>query len=75
MYEKIVSILAKQLKIDVSKIDADTGIVDELGADSLDVVEVLMALENEFGIYVPDEEIENLRTPSDIQQYILANKK
>ncbi len=72
MYGQIVAILAKQLQIEPQKIEPDTGIVDELGADSLDVVEILLALENEFNISVPDEEIENFRTPADIQQYILS---
>ena len=72
MYGQIVAILANQLQIDQAKIEPDTAIVDELGADSLDVVEILLALENEFGISVPDEEIENFRTPADIQQYILS---
>ena len=71
MYEQIVAILAKQLRIDSAKISPDTGIVDELGADSLDVVEILMALESKFDISVPDEEIENFRTPTDIQNYIV----
>ncbi|MBE6672849.1 MAG: acyl carrier protein [Ruminococcaceae bacterium] len=72
MYEEIIAILASQLQIDPSKIAPDTGIVDELGADSLDVVEIIMALESRFGISVPDEEIEEFRTPADIQEHILA---
>ena len=74
MYGQIVTIIAKQLNIPASKIEPDTLIVDELGADPLNVVEILMALENEFDIFVPDEEIEKLRTPTDIQQYILSQK-
>ena len=72
MYEEIVAILAEQLQIDPAKIAPDTGIVDALGADSLDVVEIIMALESRFGIMVPDEEIEEFRTPTDIQNHILA---
>ncbi|MBE6638103.1 MAG: acyl carrier protein [Ruminococcaceae bacterium] len=72
MYKQIVAILADQLQIDPAKIRPSTEIVDELGADSLDVVEILMTLENEFNISVPDEEIENFRTPIDIQKYIVA---
>ena len=75
MYEEIVVILAEQLQIDPSKIAPDTGIVDELGADSLDVVEIIMALESRFGIMVPDEEIETFCTPADIQNHILAKQK
>ena len=71
MYEQIIEILAEQLQIDPAKIDPDTGIVDELGADSLDVVEIIMALESKFDISVPDEEIELFKTPADIQKQIL----
>lgn len=71
MYEEIIAVLTAQLQIDSAKIAPDTIIVDELGADSLDVVEIIMALESKFGISVPDEEIENFRTPADIQKHIL----
>jgi len=70
MYEKIVEILAKQLQIDKSKITEDTEIMEELGADSLDIVEILMEIEQEFGVTVPDEEIVNLKTPADISKYV-----
>ena len=72
MYEQIVTILANQLQIDSADIESDTQIVDGLGADSLDVVEIIMALESEFDISVPDEDIESLRTPNDIQKYIMG---
>ena len=71
MYEQIVTILANQLQINPADIEADTQIVDGLGADLLDVVEIIMTLEREFGVSVPDEDIESLRTPMDIQQYIV----
>ena len=71
MYEQIVTILANQLQINPADIEADTQIVDGLGADLLDVVEIIMTLEREFGISVPDEDIESLRTHMDIQQYII----
>ena len=71
MYEQIVTILANQLQINPADIEADTQIVDGLGADLLYVVEIIMTLEREFGVSVPDEDIESLRTPMDIQQYIV----
>lgn len=74
MYEKIVAILAKQLQLDPSKISEDTDIVEDLGADSLDIVEVLMELEQTFGVSIPDEEIIKFRTPKDIQNYIEAQQ-
>ena len=70
MYEKVVEILAKQLQIDKSKITEDSGIMENLGADSLDVVEISMALEKEFNISVPDEDIVNFKTPKDIVTYL-----
>ena len=75
MYEQIVEILAKQLRIDPSKISEDTDIVEDLGADSLDVVEMLMELEAAFSLSVPDEEIADLKTPKDIFDYVVAHEK
>ena len=75
MYEQIIDILANQLQIDRSLIREDTRIVEELGADSLDIVEVLTELEQTFSITVPDEEIINFKTPADILAYIEAQKK
>lgn len=73
MYEQIVAILAKQLNVDPSKITEDTEIVEDLGADSLDIVEVLMEMEQTFSLSVPDEEIINFKTPKDILVYITAH--
>lgn len=74
MYEQIVDILAKQLQIDPSKISEDTDIVEDLGADSLDIVEVLMELEQTFSVSVPDEQIADFRTPRDIYSFIASQK-
>ena len=70
MYEKIVEIIANQLQVDPSRINENTDIVEELGADSLDVVEMLMELEQTFSISIPDEEIIRFKTPKDILDYI-----
>ena len=75
MYEQIVEILANQLRIDKEKISEDTDLVNDLGADSLDIVEVLMELEQTFGLSVPDEEIANFKTPKDILDYVAAHKE
>ncbi len=75
MYEKIADILSKQLLIDKSKITEDSGIMENLGADSLDVVEISMAIEQEFNISVPDEEIVNFKTPRDIVNYLKEHAK
>ena len=70
MYEQIIEILARQLQADKSKIQGDTHIMEDLGADSIDVVEILMSIEEAFGISVPDEDISNMKTPNDIKAYI-----
>jgi acyl carrier protein len=70
MYEQIVAVLAKQLQIDPSSITPETDIVEDLGADSLDVVEILMELEQAFSLSIPDEEIVRFRTPAAIGAYI-----
>ncbi len=73
MFEKIADIIAKQLSADLETITEDTNIIDDLGADSLDVVEMLMAVEESVGVTVPDEEIPNLKTVRDIVEYVEAN--
>lgn len=70
VYEKFKQILAEQLDADVESITPDTDIADDLGADSLDVVEMLMAIEDEFDIEIPDEQIENLKTVGNVVDYI-----
>ncbi len=75
MFEKIKSIIADQLGIDdLDTITMETSLVEDLEADSLDAVEVIMALEDEFGIEIPDEDAENFKTIGDLYKYIEANK-
>ena len=66
MLEKIQGMLADALNISVDKVTADAKSVEDLGADSLDVVELLSQLEDEFGIIIPDEEVESLVTVADV---------
>lgn len=73
--DKVKEIISKQLSVDVKKLTEKTNIAEELGADSLDVVEILMALEEEFNISIPDEEIPNIKTIKNLADYIDANKK
>lgn len=73
MIEKIKEIIANQLGIDVDKISDDAGIVDDLGADSLDTVEMLLTIEETFGVSVPDDDVANLKTVRDISEYIEKN--
>ena len=75
MFEKIRSIISEQLSIDdVDTITLDTSLTEDLEADSLDAVEVIMALEDEFGIEIPDEEAEHFKTIVDICKFIENNK-
>ena len=66
MLEKIQAMLAEELNLPVSKVTADAKIVEDLGADSLDVVELLSRLEDEFDITIPDDDVENLVTVGDV---------
>lgn len=71
MFEKIRAIIAEQLGIDnLEDIALSTSLAEDLEADSLDAVEVIMALEDEFGIEIPDEQAENFKTVGDICQFI-----
>ena len=70
MIEKVKDLLAKQLRLDVNTIEDDANILDDLGADSLEVVEMLMTLESEFGIIVPDEDVMELKTVRTVAEYI-----
>jgi acyl carrier protein len=66
MLEKIQAMLAEVLNIPVEKVSPEAKIVDDLGADSLDVVELLSQLEDEYGIMIPDDEVESLITVADV---------
>lgn len=68
--EKVRAILAEQLDIDLEKITEDTDIVGDLGADSLDVVELMMTLEQEFDLLITDEKVNEFRTVGDVANYI-----
>ena len=74
MVETIIDLLAKQFCIDPATIDADTNIVEDLGADSLEIVDMLMAIEENFGITVSDEEALTLKTVKDVADFIEEKK-
>ncbi len=71
--EKVKAILAEQFDVEEDKITAETDLQEDLGADSLDVVDLLMSIEDEFDVEVPDEEIENIKTVGSLVSYIEAN--
>ena len=70
---RVRSLVADQLGVDLSEVIPGANILDDLGADSLDVVELVMSLEDTFDIEVPDEEVEGMRTIGDIEQYVIAH--
>ena len=75
MLEKIQEMLAEALNLPLEKVTPDAKIVDDLGADSLDVVELLSQLEEEYGIIIPDDQAENLATVADVANAIEALMK
>jgi acyl carrier protein len=70
---RIRTLVADQLGVDFAEVTPEASILDDLGADSLDVVELVMSLEDAFDIEVPDEEVEGMRTIGDIEQYVIAH--
>ena len=66
MFEKVCKMLAEQLNVPASSIKPESEVVKDLGADSLDVVELMMALEDEYGITLPEGEVEGVKTVQDI---------
>ena len=66
MLEKVQGMLAEALGLPLDKVTADAKIVDDLGADSLDVVELLSRLEDEYGVVIPDDKVESLATVADV---------
>ena len=73
VFEKIKQMLAEQLDADIDSLTMSTNIAADLDAGSLDVVELLMTIEDEFNIEIPDEEIENIRTIGELTEYIQEN--
>lgn len=71
--EKVIAMLADQLGFDEDAINENTDVAEELGADSLDLVELMMSAEEEFGISVVDDDLAKLKTVSDIVKYIEEN--
>lgn len=70
VYEKVKGIIVEKLGVDESEVAPETSFVDDLGADSLDLVELIMALEDEFGVEISDEEAEKITTVNQALQYI-----
>jgi len=73
VFEKLKSILMDQLDVEEEKVTMDALIAEDLGADSLDVVDLIMSLEEEFDLEIPDDQIENIKTVGDVVKYIEEN--
>lgn len=74
IFEKVRDILCEQLDVEKSAVTMESDIADDLGADSIDVVDLIMSLEDEFEVEMPDEDVANIKTVGDIVNYIEANK-
>ena len=72
---KVIDIIVEQLGVDPEKVKAEASFIDDLGADSLDIVELVMAMEEEFDLEIPDEDAEKLKTVNDVQTYLTTKGK
>jgi len=70
VFEKVKAIIAEQLGVDEDEVTMEASFIEDLGADSLDIVELVMALEEEFDLVIPDEEAEKIRTVGQAVKYI-----
>jgi len=75
MFDKLQAIIAEQLNLPLEKITKDSRMLEDLGADSLDFVELLMTLEEKFGVTVSDEDAKKLKTVGDVAEFVKANMK
>lgn len=73
--EKVKAIIAEQLGVGQDEVTPDASFIEDLGADSLDIVELVMALEEEYDLEITDEEAEKIRTVADVVKYIEEHKK
>ncbi|MBQ9364963.1 MAG: acyl carrier protein [Schwartzia sp.] len=73
-FAKVRDIVVEQLGVEADEVTIDSTFIDDLGADSLDIVELIMAFEEEFGIEIPDEAAEKIKTVQDVVTYIDQNQ-
>lgn len=74
MEEKVIKLVSDATKIDIAKISVTTNFVDDLNLDSLDIVELMMKMEDEFGVEIPEEDAEGLKAVSDVVKYLETKK-
>lgn len=73
IFDKVKEIIVDQLGVEEDEVTLEAAFIDDLGADSLDIVELIMALEEEFGLEIPDDEAEKIATVNDAVEYIREN--
>ena len=73
IFDEVREILAEQLDVDKDSIEMNSKLAEDLGADSLDAIDIVMTIEDEYAIEVPDENIENMKTVEDIVSFIESN--
>ena len=74
VFDKIREIIVEQLQVDEDEITLETNLMKDLSADSLDAVEIIMAIEDEYGFEIPDEEAEKMQTVQDLVKFVEDNK-
>jgi acyl carrier protein len=74
VFEKVKSFVVEQLGVDPDQVEMDTNLMKDLEADSLDAVEIILAVEDEYGLDIPDETAEKFETVRDLVEYVEANK-
>lgn len=74
IFDKIKDIIVEQLQVEEGDVTMDTNLMKDLSADSLDAVEIIMAIEDEYGIEIPDEDAEKFQTVGDLVRYVEENK-
>ena len=74
-FDKVKDLVVEQLGVEADEVSIDSTFIDDLGADSLDIVELIMAFEEEFGIEIPDEAAEKIKTVQDVVTYIDQHKE
>lgn len=75
LQKRVSEIVAEQLGVDIAEVTPDASFIDDLGADSLDTVELVMALEEEFGVEIPDEDAEKITTVKEALEYIQQHQE
>lgn len=73
MFEKIQELIADKLSVNIDEITLEASFMDDLNADSLDIVELIMALEDELDMEIPDEDVENFKTVGDVVNYLKSH--